>query len=136
MDTPSLYILDHPFRLPAGGGDTCAFWYNQDCGFGLTRQQLYSQPHICGNERRYHKYERKDCPWCGKETALMNVRPGWLREERKRRGVSLRTAAKHLGMSASYLSDIELGRRCPKEGKKEAICAYYDSLTMRGPEEG
>lgn len=135
MDTPSLYIFDHPFKLPAGGGDTCAFWYNQDGGFGLTRQQLHSQPHICGNERRYHKYEHGRCRMCSSTIKLRKIRSGWLREERERRGVSLRSAAKALEMSASYLSDIELGRRDPTEDKKEAICAYYDSLQLRGPEE-
>lgn len=34
-----------------------------------------------------------------------------LREERQRKRISLRTMAKTLGISAPYLSDVELGRR-------------------------
>ena len=34
-----------------------------------------------------------------------------LRRERERNGVTLRAMAKQLGISAAYLSDIELGRR-------------------------
>lgn len=34
-----------------------------------------------------------------------------LRENRKRKRISLREMAKRLGISAPYLSDIELGRR-------------------------
>jgi transcriptional regulator with XRE-family HTH domain len=34
-----------------------------------------------------------------------------LREERQRKRISLRDMAKKLGISAPYLSDVELGRR-------------------------
>ena len=37
------------------------------------------------------------------------------RERRKEEGVSLRDAATKIGVSAAYLSDVELGRRNPNE---------------------
>lgn len=35
----------------------------------------------------------------------------WIREKREKVGISLRNAAKKLEISASFLSDIELGKR-------------------------
>lgn len=135
MNTPCLTIFDHPFTPPVDAtADTCAYWYEADKPAGDGEPAACST-HICGQERFHHKYEYGSCRMCSSTLKLRKIRSGWLREERRSRGVSLRDAAKALKMSAAYLSDIELGRRDPSEDKKEAICAYYDSLTMRGPEE-
>lgn len=54
-----------------------------------------------------------DCPLCegtGKVTDNIGIGQQ-MREERKNAGLSLRTVAKRLGVSAAYVSDLELGRR-------------------------
>ena len=69
------------------------------------------------------------CPSCGIETMGLlsrdeaveawNQRSGWdhkavgasMREERTRRGLSIRAMAKCMGCSAPYVSDLEKGRR-------------------------
>lgn len=48
---------------------------------------------------------------------------------RKKRGVSLRAVARHLGISAPYLSDLELGRRNWNEG---LFCAFQKAVNKQG----
>lgn len=49
------------------------------------------------------------CPTCGQKTLVVNG--GYLRAIRLRANISLREVARRLGISAAYLSDMELGRR-------------------------
>jgi transcriptional regulator with XRE-family HTH domain len=45
-----------------------------------------------------------------------------IRELRAERGMSLRQLARRLGVSAAYVSDVELGRRLPSDKLLAAIC--------------
>lgn len=57
------------------------------------------------------KYIIENCEFC-KGTGQHRIFNGrWFRQERKSRKVSLRKVAIDLGISAAYLSDVELGRR-------------------------
>ncbi len=56
------------------------------------------------------KFRTEQCPRCGaREVKVVN--PLWLRATRERAGLSLRELARRAGFTASYLCDIELGRR-------------------------
>lgn len=46
---------------------------------------------------------------------------GNLRELREKNGISLRVLAKKIGVSAAFLSDIELGRRFPSDDRIEML---------------
>ncbi len=48
---------------------------------------------------------------------------GNLRELREKKGISLRVLAKKIGVSAAFLSDIELGRRFPSDERIEMLAA-------------
>lgn len=48
---------------------------------------------------------------------------GNLRELREKKGISLRVLAKKIGVSAAFLSDIELGRRFPSDDRIEMLAA-------------
>lgn len=51
------------------------------------------------------------CRKCGGPCKQIN--PAWLRQKRESHGYSLRATALKFGVSAPYLSDVELGhRRC------------------------
>jgi len=54
---------------------------------------------------------------------VKTINPKWLREQRKRKGMSLREMARKLGYSAAFISDVELGRRNPNE----KILAFFDA---------
>lgn len=62
------------------------------------------------------------CPCCGGLGVIAHHTE--LRRLRLAKGISLRDVAKALNFSASYLSDIELGRRRPSV----KITKYYQSL--------
>lgn len=51
------------------------------------------------------------CPKCGGKGKLAIVNGEFLREHRQHQGISLREIARRMGLSAAYLSDVELGRR-------------------------
>lgn len=53
-----------------------------------------------------------------------------LRAERTARGWSYRTAAKHIGLSHGFISDIEAGRKDPSYASLDAIAAAF-GLTAR-----
>lgn len=55
------------------------------------------------------KFTDEPCPRCG--TAQKVVNGAWLRHRRQTAGLSLRDMAKRLGLSAPYISDVELKRR-------------------------
>lgn len=57
------------------------------------------------------KHSKVRCPKCNGAGVFIVVDPGSLRTRRQRAGVSLRTFAKAIGLSAPYLSDVEHGRR-------------------------
>jgi transcriptional regulator with XRE-family HTH domain len=68
------------------------------------------------------KFRVEPCRCCGQDRQLVNG--AWLREVRLASGVSLRQVAKRLNLTASYVSDMELGRRlCTKQ-----IENFYDAL--------
>jgi transcriptional regulator with XRE-family HTH domain len=58
------------------------------------------------------------------EKTTKHVNPQWIREVRKKAGVSLRKMADILGYSPAFISDVELGRR----NANERIVEYIDSL--------
>lgn len=69
----------------------------------------------------------KQCPRCDGAGSIRIVSPESLRQTREAAGISLRTVAKRLKLSAPYVSDIELGRRnCP-----EAVEKFYRKLEKR-----
>jgi predicted transcriptional regulator len=51
------------------------------------------------------------CWHCEGAGMVRVVNPGYLRATRKAAGLSLREVARRCGISAAYLSDVELGRR-------------------------
>lgn len=115
------HVTDHIFdcMVEASTLDLCEYVYVDEIGSRLCRKPYWMHKYIPGN-----------CPKCRRPLKLKEIRPGWLREEREKRGLSLRAAAKTLGMSAAYLSDIELGRRKPGQKKQETICSYYEQLPI------
>ncbi len=48
---------------------------------------------------------------------------GNLRDLREKKGISLRVLANKIGVSAAFLSDIELGRRFPSDDRIEMLAA-------------
>lgn len=65
------------------------------------------------------KYQLDRCSACGQTKTV--VSPAWLRQTRALAGVTLREMARRLGLSAPYLSDVELGRR---RGNPNIVAAY------------
>jgi predicted transcriptional regulator len=59
--------------------------------------------------------------WLKRKTLLQYEIGGKLRVLREERSLSLRELARRLGISAPYLSDIELGRRGAPKGTVEKI---------------
>ena len=55
------------------------------------------------------KFKSESCSKCGSLHSVING--AWLRERRKRAGLTLRDFAKRVGVSAPYISDIEKNRR-------------------------
>lgn len=64
------------------------------------------------------------CRFCDSRGEIVLTNPDWLRFKRESGGLSLRSMAKKLHISAVYLSDIELGKR---RGNAEII-QFYKSL--------
>ena len=72
------------------------------------------------------KYLAVPCGECGYLYRRLNG--AWLRDRRQRAGIDQRTLARRLGVSGSYLSDIERNRRaCP-----ERVLAAYRRLKGKG----
>jgi DNA-binding XRE family transcriptional regulator len=68
----------------------------------------------------------RTCPTCG-DGQIEKVNPVWLRHVREGRGIGLNEMAKRVGISPSYLCDIEKERRgCPPK-----VEAAYRKLTKR-----
>ncbi len=71
-----------------------------------------------------------NCGACWKKKAKKQLGLSYgatLRRERKRKHVTLCTLADRLDLSASYLSDIELGKRLPlHHGKTELACGFLE----------
>ena len=57
------------------------------------------------------KWIQVACDHCNGKGAVERVNPKWLREMRVTAGTSLRAMARTIGVSAPFLSDVELGRR-------------------------
>lgn len=57
--------------------------------------------------------ETRVCPQCGGSGKVMDDKKvgAFMREIRKKAGVSSRAVARQLGLSAAYVCDLELGRR-------------------------
>lgn len=64
---------------------------------------------------------RSDCPRCDGRGWNPVVDGESLRTEREAIGLSLREVARRCKISASYLSDIELGRRQPSAATRAAL---------------
>lgn len=60
-------------------------------------------------QERIAKFTERPCPACGTPKSVVNG--AWLRERRKRAGLTLREFAKRAGVSEAYICNIELGRR-------------------------
>ncbi len=54
-------------------------------------------------------YNTEPCPTCGKGREVVN--PAYLRAIREEAGLSLREMGRRIGVTATYLCDVELGRR-------------------------
>jgi len=67
----------------------------------------------------------RNCPKCGGSGHIADIDREALRTIRQDSGLSLKKMAKRIGVSAPYLSDIELGRRgCP-----DYVVEAYNKLT-------
>ncbi len=65
-----------------------------------------------------------DCPRCNGDGAIYAVIGEKIRDRRKALGLGLREVARLAGISAAYLSDIELDRRtCPDATLEKVIAA-------------
>lgn len=94
------------------------------CKIYLTRFSLHGI-----NCRVITKIEVR-CSRCEGLGKLSVVNPDSLRSARKKAGISLRAIAVKLGLSAPYVSDIELGRRaCP--ARVEQVYSNLDKLNQR-----
>ena len=90
-------------------------------GWGLpafcARERGHSGPHrsVSGKEwgpsdtTMPATYKDGHCPCCGGSARVLNG--AWFRWFREKRGLSLRAAARRGGVSASFVSDFERGRR-------------------------
>lgn len=58
--------------------------------------------------------ERLDAAIVEKEDARQNLADS-IRPVRQAKGITLREAARQIGVSAAFLSDVELGRRFPND---------------------
>ena len=68
------------------------------------------------------KFTIATCGHCGSHRRVLSGR--WMRVARKRTGISLTTMANKIGITKSYLCDIELGHRwCTKK-----IERFYEEL--------
>lgn len=57
----------------------------------------------------------RKCQKCQGSGKVEEVNVPMLRKAREKRGMSLRAMAEKIGVSAPYISDVELGRRaCPR----------------------
>jgi len=66
----------------------------------------------------------RDCQWCEGRGIVKVIDHEALRELRENSGITLRKFATKVGVSAAYISDIELGRRrCT-----EQIAKAYEKL--------
>lgn len=54
------------------------------------------------------KYKDERCSKCNRPRPVVN--PDWLREVRTTAGLSVRGLARHIGVSAAYISSLELGK--------------------------
>lgn len=68
------------------------------------------------------KYTTEKCQRCGSIGRVVD--PHWLRAERQDAEITLREMARRLGVSATYLSDIERGRR----SAMPRIVAAYEGI--------
>lgn len=59
--------------------------------------------------------KRATCATCQGAGTLFRFNGDWLRYHRLRAGLSMRGAAKKLGISASHVHDIEAGKRFPSQ---------------------
>ena len=60
---------------------------------------------------RIGKYTLKTCRSCNMIRKIPS--PNWLRQQRIQAKLTLREMGKRIGVTASYLCDLELGRRTP-----------------------
>lgn len=60
--------------------------------------------------------KRRECPTCGGCGGVEEVDGAKLRQYREERGKGLNSTAFHMGISATYLSDVERGRRGASPG--------------------
>lgn len=59
------------------------------------------------------QHKNRKCHHCDGNGTIREINPAWLREVRKKKGISIRQMAKKLKLSAPFISDVELGRRRP-----------------------
>lgn len=76
------------------------------------------------------KFRDEPCSQCGSPRAVVNG--AWLRERRKRAGLTLREMARRAGVSAAYVCDIEHSRRNCLPAMREA----YENLAAREQSNG
>lgn len=71
------------------------------------------------------KFVFEPCPTCHRDRRVVDG--AWLRQQRKRSGLSLRELARRIGVSPPYLSDVELNRR----GRTAKIVEVYAVLARQ-----
>lgn len=76
------------------------------------------------------KYTAKECEFCGGHGTVERINGYYIRVLRENAGISLRQAAIQLGVSAAYLSDMELG----KARIKELVATFFEDLTTNQKE--
>lgn len=70
------------------------------------------------------KYTNKKCEFCGGHGTVERINGYYIRVLRENASISLRKAALQLGVSAAFLSDMELG----KTRIKESVAAFSHNL--------
>lgn len=71
------------------------------------------------------------CEHCAAKGYVSRMNPKWLRARRLKAGLSLRELARLLNVTASYLCDIELGRR-PLRLEHRIASKYRKLAQMEG----
>lgn len=73
------------------------------------------------------KYTTVQCLNCGGTGKIKSINPAYLRKRREDAEIGVREFARQLGLSAAYISDVELGRRFPTA----EIIHAYEKLTKK-----
>ena len=80
---------------------------------------MFANLYALNSMRLPERYRLRKCPTCGSQ--MKETTGSFLRAWRAQQNVGLREMARKLGLSAAYLSDVELNRR---RATREIVAGY------------